>query len=130
MNRQLRAYFDRQVDWVLAHVPARVHELLAEVPMYVEDHPSPQVLRRMGLRRRRSLCGLYTGVPLTERHVEHSGQLSDAIYLYREGILSLALDDAGDIDEDVLRYEIRATILHELGHHHGLTEADLRALGY
>ena len=130
MNRKWRAYFDRQLEWVLTQVPERVHELLAEVTLYVEDYPAPEILRRMGLRRRRSLCGLYTGIPLTHKQVEASGVLSDAIYLYREGILSLAVDDSGAVDEDELRRQIRITLLHELGHYHGLSERELRELGY
>lgn len=130
MHRQLRTYFDQQLEWVLSQVPHRIHELLEEVTMYVEDYPSPEVLRRMGIRRRRNLCGLYTGIPLTHKQVEASGVLSDAIYLYREGILSLARKASGDIDEDELRRQIRITLLHELGHYHGLSERELEELGY
>jgi predicted Zn-dependent protease with MMP-like domain len=73
---------------------------------------------------------LYTGVPLTQRHVELSGVLSDAIYLYREGIFALARDRHGRFDEQELRRQIRITVLHELGHYHGLDERELRQLGY
>jgi len=130
MNSQLRQYFDEQVDWVLERVPQRVHDLLDEVTMYVEDHPPDRVMQQVGVRRRDQLCGLYTGIPLTQRHVQVSGVLSDAIYIYREGILSTAIDRRGNIDEDELRYQIRITILHELGHHHGIGEDELRGLGY
>ena len=130
MNRKLRTYFDQQLEWVLTQVPLRVHELLEEITMYVEDYPSTEVLRRTGIRRRRNLCGLYTGIPLTHKHVEASGILSDAIYLYREGILSLAMNVSGKIDEDELRRQIRITMLHELGHYHGLSEHELEELGY
>jgi predicted Zn-dependent protease with MMP-like domain len=130
MQESLRQYFDEQVDWVLARAPTRVHKLLDEVTMYVEDHPSPRVMRQLGVRSRRDLCGLYTGIPLTERHVEISGVLSDAIYLYRDGILSLSTDRHGRIDEQELRHQIRITLLHELGHHHGLDEQQLEELGY
>jgi predicted Zn-dependent protease with MMP-like domain len=130
MKESLRRYFDEQVDRVLADAPPRVHELLEEVTMYVEDHPSRRVMQQMGVRSRRGLCGLYTGIPLTERHVEISGVLSDAIYLYREGILAQAKDRHGRIDEDELHRQIRITVLHELGHYHGLEEGELRELGY
>jgi predicted Zn-dependent protease with MMP-like domain len=130
MDSELRDYFDQQLDWVMSQVPPRVHELLEDVTMYVEDHPSRRVLEQMHVRRRNQLCGLYTGIPLTERHVELSGVLSDAIYVYREGILALARDRHGRIDEDELRRQIRITILHELGHYHGLDEAELEELGY
>jgi len=130
MDAGLRDYFDQQFDGVLAAMPEQVHKLLDEVTMYVEDYPSASVLRRMGIRHRRQLCGLYTGIPLDSRSVEHSGVLSDAIHIYREGILSLATDGRGDIDEPELRRQMRITVLHELGHHFGMTERDLRELGY
>lgn len=130
MKPELRDYFDQQLDDVMAQMPPRVHALLEEVTMYVEDHPSRKVMQEMGVRHRSQLCGLYTGVPLTERHVELSGVLSDAIYIFREGILALARDRRGRIDVQELRRQIRITVLHELGHYHGLDEEDLEELGY
>lgn len=130
MTPELRDYFDRQLERVLPELPEQVHRLLEEVPLYVEDYPSADLLRRLGLRHRASLCGLYTGVPRIRRSVEMSGILSDVVYLYREGILSLARDAQNRIDERELRRQIRITILHELGHHHGLEEDELRDLGY
>jgi len=130
MKESLRRYFDEQIDWVLAQSPPRIHELLEEVTMYVEDHPSRRLMDQMGVRRRRQLCGLHTGIPLTERSVLVSGVLTNAIYLYREGILWMATDQRGRIDEDELRRQIRITLLHELGHYHGLDEDELAELGY
>ena len=130
MNPQRRAYFDQQLEQVMREMPPRVHELLEDVTMYVEDYPSPAIMHQMGVRRREALCGLYSGIPLTNRHVEVAGVLSDAIYIYREGILMMATDWSGKIDESELRRQIRITILHELGHHHGIGEAELRKLGY
>jgi predicted Zn-dependent protease with MMP-like domain len=130
MKSELRDYFDRQLDGVVSQMPPRVHELLQDVTLYVEDHPSREVMRQMGVRRRSQLCGLYSGVPLTQRHVELSGVLSDAVYIYREGILAMATDRSGRVDEDELRRQIRITVLHELGHHHGLGERELEELGY
>lgn len=130
MNRRLREYFDQQLEAVLAELPERVHELLDAVPLYVEDHPSREVLRSVGVRGRRNLCGLHTGIPLTDRHTDSSGQLSEAIYVYREGVLAEAAAEAGPRDESELRRQIRITILHELGHHVGLDEQELEALGY
>ncbi len=129
MDVALRAYFDEQLEAVLAKMPPMVHDLLDRVPLYVEDYPSEAEMRRVGVRRREHLCGLYTGIPLTFRNVEQSGVLSDVVRLYREGILRLA-SRPGGIDQDALREQIRITLLHELGHHHGLTETDLEELGY
>jgi predicted Zn-dependent protease with MMP-like domain len=125
-----RQRFDEQVDKVLARLPPKIHSLLEEVPMHVEDYPSDEVLLDRGVRYRDDLCGLYTGIPLTQRSIEHSGTLPDVITIYREGILRAAADRKGLIRNNRLREEIRITILHELGHHHGLNEDDLRELGY
>ena len=130
LTDEQRAYFDRQLDIVMGEMPPRVHELLREIPMYVDDYPSPQIMRRMRLRRPDQLCGLYTGVPLTQRSVELSGVLSDVIHIFRLGILSMATDRQGRLNEAELRRQIRITVLHELGHHHGLDEDDLEELGY
>lgn len=130
MKAGLRDYFDQQLEAVVAEAPQPVHDLLDEVTLYVEDHPDPRLLRELGLRHRRSLCGLYSGVPLTERPATISGVLSDAIYLYREGILAMSRDGRGRLDTGELRRQIRITLLHELGHHHGLDEQELAQLGY
>ncbi|MCA9270616.1 MAG: metallopeptidase family protein [Planctomycetales bacterium] len=130
MKPDLRDYFDGQVDIVMQSMPARVHELLEEIPLFVEDGPSVDLMHRLGVRHRAHLQGLYTGVPLGDRSVTHSGVMPDVVQIFREGILALATDGRGRIDEDELRRQIRITILHELGHHHGMTEEDLESLGY
>jgi len=130
MDAQLRDYFDEQLESVLSRMPQVVHDLLDRVPMVVEDYPSKEVMQRMGIRRRHHLCGLYTGIPLTNRHVEQSGVLSDVIHIYRSGILTMSRDTHGQLDQRELQNQIRITILHELGHHHGLDEDQLRELGY
>ena len=111
-------------------MPPQIHELLQRVPLHVEDYPPEEVLRERGVEYIDDLCGLYTGIPLTQRSIEHSGVLPDVVTIYREGILSAAADRQGRIRNDRLREQIRITILHELGHHHGMTEDDLRELGY
>jgi len=111
-------------------MPPLVHELIERVPLHVEDYPSDEVLDEMGVERRDELCGLYTGIPLDQRSVLHSGQLPDVVTIYREGILAAAEDARGRITADELRRQIRITILHELAHHHGLDEEELARLGY
>ncbi|MBU4399329.1 MAG: metallopeptidase family protein, partial [Planctomycetes bacterium] len=85
---------------------------------------------RTGVRYIDSLCGLYTGIPIGDKSVWHSGVMPDVVTIYREGILSVAADRTGRIATERLREEIRITILHELAHHHGLNEDDLQKLGY
>ncbi len=139
MNRAEREAFDDLLESVLEMLPPRLLDLLAETPLIVEDHPSPQMLAELGIDDDDDvLCGLHSGTPLTERSVEHAGELPETIHLFREGILDHAggwdrvLDDDGKWrggDEDIIR-EIRITLLHEIGHHFGLDEDDLADLGY
>ena len=130
MNPALREYFDKQLEQVLTELPAQVREFMNDVPLVVEDFPSPEVMRRTRVRHRSALCGLYTGIPLTERSISHTGVPSDVIHIYRQGILSQARGLDGRFDDQELRRQIRFTILHEYGHHVGLSERDLRSLGY
>jgi predicted Zn-dependent protease with MMP-like domain len=127
-----RERFDELLEEVLAELPEPVTRLLEEVPLMVEDYPSPKVVSDMGLTHRNELCGLYTGIPLIERSIQHSGYLSDCVILYREGILhsARAEDPVGRLQREHVREQIRITILHELGHLHGLDEEELDELGY
>jgi len=130
LNDRTRERFDAVFEEVLAEMPPLVHELIEKVPLHVEDYPPPDLMERLGVRRRDQLCGLFTGIPLTNKSIEHSGTLPDVVTVYREGILSLARDRRGRVSEGRLRREIRITILHELAHYHGLGEDELRELGY
>ena len=126
MNRQ----FDDLLEQILAELPEELRKLFEEIPLVVEDYPAMSLLRKLGIRRPDYLRGLHTGVPLTRRSVDHSGTLPTVITIYRLGILSGAIDRNGRINARTLRTEIRKTVLHELGHHFGLDEADLRRYGY
>jgi predicted Zn-dependent protease with MMP-like domain len=130
LTPKARERFDRLLEQVLDGLPPSVRSLLDEVPLHVEDYPSPEVMKEMGLEYRDELCGLFSGVALTERSVEQPGRLPDMITIYREGIWAQAADDEGHVIPRNLKEEIRTTILHELAHFHGLNEDELTDLGY
>jgi predicted Zn-dependent protease with MMP-like domain len=139
-----RRQFDSLLDGIIAELPRKYHELLEEIPLVVEDRPSPQLLDELEIDAKVSdLCGLHTGIPLTRRSVEHSGVLPDNIMLFREPIIRLARvpsrirgrfgaarERAKRSVREALEYEIRVTLLHEMGHHFGLGEEELADLGY
>ena len=130
MKPEIREIFDQQLERVLPELPQQVRDFMENVPLVVEDYPSTEVMRRVGVRHRSALCGLYTGIPLNRRSVNDWGVPSDVIHIFRQGILSQARSQGGGIDDEELRKQIRFTILHEYGHHVGLSERELRALGY
>jgi len=130
LDPTLRDTFDRHLEVVLEHLPPAVTKLLQEVPLMAEDYPSQEVMESTGTVFRDNLCGLYTGVPLSDRSIMQSGIMSDVITIYREGILRASAAPDGSVPIDNLREEIRITILHELGHHFGMDEDELTELGY
>jgi predicted Zn-dependent protease with MMP-like domain len=111
-------------------MPDAVHRILDEVPLIVEDYPSAELMKEMGLRRRDDLCGLHDGIPLTEPEHRQWRTRPEGILIFRTGIMAMATDDGGRISRKELRRQIRITILHEVGHHYGLSEEDLKELGY
>ena len=125
-----RQYFDDQLEQVLKGLPPSVHQIIEEVPLVVEDYPAPDVLAEHGIEDPHELCGLYSGTPLTEPEVRDATRAFDHILLYRAGIFAAAANDEGQVHDEALREQIRITILHEVGHHHGLDEDDLEELGY
>ncbi len=118
-----RDAFNRIVDEVLDALPAPVRARLGPIPVLVEDEPPAWALSEMGIEARRGeadLCGLHTGGELDD-----SGQPApQQIYLFRGPIFRLCET------EDDLREEVRITLLHEIAHHFGYSDADLESIGY
>jgi predicted Zn-dependent protease with MMP-like domain len=127
---QDRKRFDEILEQVLGEMPEAVHKILDEVPLIVEDSPSQHIAKEEGFTPNDVVCGIHDGVPLTEPEHRHELEHPDAIRIYREGIINMATTEEGKISRSELRRQIKITILHEVGHHYGLSEEDLTELGY
>ncbi len=138
LRPEQRHLFDDLLDDIVAALPEHLHRLLEEVPLVVEDEPTDQLLEEMEIERGiTDLCGLHSGIALTHRSVEHSGVLPDRMMLFRGPIMRVAgykrrrLTPSREAKgTEALAEQIRITLLHEIGHHFGLDEDDLTALGY
>lgn len=130
MSPHDRKHFDRLLDEVVEKLPAVVLELMDDVPLIVEDYPSTTLCKEMEIEDRDELCGLFRGIAITEPEDEHARQHSDQVLLFREGVWAMAMDDEGQVSDEELRRQMRITILHEYGHHFGLDEDELDALGF
>jgi predicted Zn-dependent protease with MMP-like domain len=131
-EREERRRFEELVEEALEDLPPEFAERLDNVDVVVRGRPSSKTLRDMGVPLGESLLGLYQGVPQTQRSVEYGNVLPDRIEVYREPILDEAdalCPQDGDFEETV-RQVIRKTVLHEIGHHFGLSDEDLRRLDY
>jgi predicted Zn-dependent protease with MMP-like domain len=107
----------------LDHLPPPFAQSLGDVVLLVHDFADEATLQAMGIEDPFELSGLYEGIPLTERSVEQSGTLPERIFLYRRPIL----DEWAD-GEETLEHLIAHVVIHEVGHHFGLSDDDIHAL--
>src|SRR5829696_4316737 len=116
--------FEKLVEEAISDVPEPFADFLEEVPIEIHTRPSVKLLREMGMEEDELLMGLYRGVDRTRRSVEDSGRLPDVIYIFQEDH-ELVCDSRRQLID-----EVRITVLHEIGHHFGMSEDDLARLGY
>ncbi len=115
--------FRRLVDEALALVPEAFRPYLEGVPVVIEAWAPDALLDELGVPEDETLCGLYSGHPLTDGPPA-SGELPPRITIFRGPLL----EDCED--EDDLRDEIATTVIHELAHHFGIDEDRLEELGW
>ena len=75
--------FEAIARHALAALPEAFTEHLRDVVLLIEDFADEETLAAMGIEEPFDLTGIYEGVPITERSVEHSGTLPDRIRLFR-----------------------------------------------
>jgi predicted Zn-dependent protease with MMP-like domain len=116
--------FAELVEEALLELPEPFSHALEEISIEIRPRPTRKELKSVGLGERDLLLGLYHGRPRTERSVEDAWNLPDVIHIFQEDV-ELASDSEKDLVE-----QVRTTVLHEIGHHFGMDEDDLDALGY
>jgi predicted Zn-dependent protease with MMP-like domain len=104
-------------------LPEPFSEHLKDVVLLIDDFADDETLDAMGIEEPFDLTGIYEGIPLTERSVERSGDLPDRIRLFRRPIL-----DEWAAGEDTLEHLVAHVLVHEVGHHFGLSDEDMHAL--
>jgi predicted Zn-dependent protease with MMP-like domain len=107
----------------LSAIPQELRNLVGGTVMAVEEAPDDEILAEMGMESPWELTGLYRGTPLTQKSVLDLPLEPDTIVLYREPIL-LEWIETG---EDLFRL-VRNVLIHEIGHHFGLTDSDISRL--
>jgi predicted Zn-dependent protease with MMP-like domain len=122
--RVSKAEFMDLVDSAVSDLPEEFARFLEEVPIEVHDLPTRSQQERVQSGRGSLLLGLYVGRPRTKRSVEDSGAMPDVIYLFQKNIETICESEAQLVEQ------VRKTVLHEIGHHFGMSEEDLDALGY
>lgn len=139
MSDSLSHEFDRLAfevwNEVRGLIPPELHAHLGRVEFLILDEAPPEILREIEPLDENDVvdplevCGFYWGVPLTEMSVFDPDLTPPRVYLFREALLEL-IDPEDPEPAAALREEIAITLLHEIGHHFGLSEEDLERLGY
>lgn len=107
----------------LRALPSPFADSLGAVVLQVEEFADDATLRSLGIEDPFELSGLYEGIPLPQQSVEQSGTLPERIRLFRGAILD---EWAGrDVSLEQLVGHI---VVHEVGHHFGLSDDDIHAL--
>jgi predicted Zn-dependent protease with MMP-like domain len=107
----------------LERLPEPFARSVGDIVLLVRNFADDATLASMGIDNPFDLSGLYEGIPLTERSVEHSGTLPERIFLYRRPIL-----DEWAEGEETLEHLVAHVLIHEVGHHFGLSDDDIHAL--
>jgi predicted Zn-dependent protease with MMP-like domain len=107
----------------LAALPPEFRAHLGDVVLIVEDVADDETLDAFGIEHPLDLSGLYHGRPIGEKSSMESGSLPDRIHLYRRAILEEWIETGVGLEELVAH-----VVIHEVGHHFGLSDADMHAL--
>ena len=117
MSRLEQARFARLVRRALMDLPAEFGERMRNVEIVVDDEPEPG-----RVPDGQELLGLYEGVPLTERGYGEP-YLPDRISIFRGPIQRMSTSPRRQAKV------VRDTVMHEIAHHFGISDARLAELG-
>jgi predicted Zn-dependent protease with MMP-like domain len=108
----------------LARLPAQFRAHLGDVVVRVEEFADAETLAELGIDDPFDLTGLYEGVPLGDKSISASGTMPDRIRLFRAPIL----DEWIARGDETLEHLVAHVLVHEVGHHFGLSDEDMHAL--
>jgi predicted Zn-dependent protease with MMP-like domain len=108
---------------VLARLPKTFRDLCEGVIIRIDDFPTEEVLDEVDAATEFDLLGLFHGVGLPNQSHGETGRMPNMIWLYRRPIL----DYWAEHDEALGRI-VRHVLIHEIGHHFGLSDDDMAAI--
>lgn len=115
--------FEMLARAALARIPDPFRGHLADVVLIVEEFADDETLDAMGIEDPFELTGLYHGRPIGEKSAFDSAAMPDRIHLYRRPLLDEWCDSGVTLGALVTH-----VVVHEVGHHFGLSDADMHAL--
>jgi predicted Zn-dependent protease with MMP-like domain len=118
------ADFEELAEAAYARLPARFRRLCDGVVIRIEDFPTDDVIKEMDLESPFDILGLFTGIGLPQDGaVTETGRLPNMIHLYRRPILDYWAEH-----EESLGAIVTHVLVHEIGHHFGLSDEDMERI--
>jgi predicted Zn-dependent protease with MMP-like domain len=106
-----------------ARLPTTFRALCEGLVIHVDDFPSDEVLRDMACETEFDLLGLFHGVGLPFQSVSDPQRMPNMVWLYRRPIIDYWAEH-----EETLGHVITHVLVHEIGHHFGLSDEDMEAI--
>src|SRR3989338_7304562 len=113
--------FEEIVDAGIQAIPQEFLDKLDNVAITIDDEPTFEQKRKAGLRHGFYLFGLYEGVAQDRRGSHYNAVLPDKITIFKNAIERVARD------EEVMKEIVKNTFWHEIAHHFGMNEEEVRA---
>jgi predicted Zn-dependent protease with MMP-like domain len=115
--------FAALAEAALAEIPDEFKRQVEGVALRVDDWPDEDTLRRMRIPHPLGLLGLYSGLPIGFKQAGAVVEHVDMIFLYRQPILHYWRARGGKLSD-----MIRHVLVHEIGHHFGLSDRDMERI--
>ncbi len=116
--------FETMAATAFADLPDYFRKRCGDVLIRVEDFPDDEVLRDMEAEGPFELLGLFAGVGLSQDGaVAETGRMPNTVYLYRRPILDYWAEH-----DEALGAVVTHVLVHEIGHHFGLSDEDMEAI--
>ncbi|GAB1717409.1 MAG: protein of unknown function DUF1025 [Nitrobacter sp.] len=106
-----------------ARLPGHFRRLCEGLIIRVEDFPTEEVLDEMKADSEYDLLGLFQGTGLPFQSQDDIARLPNLIWLYRRPIIDYWAEH-----DETLDHIISHVLIHEIGHHFGLSDADMEAI--
>jgi predicted Zn-dependent protease with MMP-like domain len=116
--------FDALARRAFDAMPAPFRALCGDVVIHVADFAEAEILADLGIEDPFELTGLYEGADIVTRSIDDAVNEPNHVHLYRQPILAEWIDE-GDIALDAL---ILHVLVHEIGHHFGLSDEDIHRI--
>jgi predicted Zn-dependent protease with MMP-like domain len=107
-----------------AGLPDEFRQLTGDIEIRVDDFPDKESLEELGLESEFDLLGLFVGVGLAHGEaVASTGSMPNRVWLYRRPIIDYWAEH-----EETLGAVVSHVLIHEIGHHFGLSDEDMEAI--